>query len=64
MCLCLTTISALKYLYKLEIKKKLTKGEQVDIVSVKASVSPLNTSNLTEKQRLEIRKSVNNDRLK
>jgi hypothetical protein len=59
-----TELSALKQLYRLEIQTKLSSGEKKDLKGIRASISPLNTSNLTEEQRLEIRKSVNHDRLK
>jgi hypothetical protein len=55
-----SVLSALKQLYRLEIKKKLSKVENADLVGIRASVAPLNTSNLTYEQRQEIRNELNN----
>jgi hypothetical protein len=55
-----SVLSALKQLYRLEIKKKLSKVENADLVGIRASVAPLNTSNLTDEQRQEIRNELNN----
>jgi hypothetical protein len=53
--------SALLYLYYLQNKKKLSKPESVDIVSIQASVAPLKTAMLSEYDKAEVLKRLNNE---